>query len=65
MLVRVDASLDEEIREAHAGAKRELIDYINSKTDAGMDHSTLTLGFARRATEYKRGLPSCLGFEAA
>jgi hypothetical protein len=36
MLVRVDARPDEEIWEAPASAKREGIDYISSKTDAGM-----------------------------
>jgi glycogen phosphorylase len=44
----------EEIWDAHLAAKRALIDYINQHTGAGMDLYTLTIGFARRATQYKR-----------
>ncbi len=54
MLVRVHNCPDEEIWEAHMSAKRTLIDYVNEETDAGMDSKILTMGFARRATEYKR-----------
>ncbi|MEW6714865.1 MAG: alpha-glucan family phosphorylase, partial [Nitrospirota bacterium] len=39
---------------AHMEAKKRLIDYVNSISDAGMDYETLTIGFARRATAYKR-----------
>jgi len=53
-LVRVEIIPDEDIWEVHRGAKKTLIDLVNSQTDAGMDYDTLTLGFARRATEYKR-----------
>lgn len=35
-------------------AKETLIDYVNNETDAHMAYDVLTLGFARRATEYKR-----------
>ena len=45
----------EEIWEAHQKVKRELIQYVNRTTDAGMDGDILTIGFARRATPYKRG----------
>lgn len=45
---------DEEIWAAHAESKRKLIDYVNGTTDAEMDHEVLTIGFARRATAYKR-----------
>ncbi len=45
---------DEEISEAHNTAKRNLIDYVNSETDAGLEYDTLTIGFARRVTAYKR-----------
>jgi starch phosphorylase len=45
---------DEEIREAHIQAKRELIHYVNRETNKGMDTDVLTLGFARRAATYKR-----------
>ncbi|UCH01727.1 MAG: alpha-glucan family phosphorylase [Candidatus Bathyarchaeota archaeon] len=54
LLVRVDGIPNEEIWRAHTSAKMELIDYVNSVTGVGMDYETLTLGFARRATAYKR-----------
>jgi starch phosphorylase len=53
-LVRVGGIPDEEIWEKHVGAKQVLIDYVNKETGKGMDYETLTLGFARRATPYKR-----------
>ncbi|MEM2954281.1 MAG: alpha-glucan family phosphorylase, partial [Candidatus Bathyarchaeia archaeon] len=54
LLVRVDIIPDAEIWQAHMEAKKNLIDYVNSATNVDMDYDTLTLGFARRATEYKR-----------
>jgi starch phosphorylase len=54
LLVRVDEIPDEEIWQAHVEAKRVLIDYVNRVTNVGVDYQTLTLGFARRATGYKR-----------
>ncbi len=54
LLVRVDLIPDEEIWQAHKEAKKLLIDYVNRKTNVGMDYDTLTIGFARRATGYKR-----------
>ncbi len=54
LLVRVDTIPDEEIWHAHMDAKRVLIDYINENTNIGMNYDTLTIGFARRATGYKR-----------
>ncbi len=45
----------QEVWEAHQEAKNELIEYVNRKTGVAMDVSVLTIGFARRATEYKRG----------
>jgi starch phosphorylase len=54
LLVRVDGIPDEEIWQAHMEAKKVLIDYVNKVTNIGMDYDTLTLGFARRATGYKR-----------
>ena len=54
LLVRVDIIPDYEIWYAHMEAKKELIDYVNKATGVGMDYDTLTLGFARRATTYKR-----------
>jgi starch phosphorylase len=44
----------QEIWDAHQEAKRILIDYINSTKNRGMDDQTFTIGFARRATGYKR-----------
>lgn len=43
-----------EIWQAHTLAKRELIHYVNRCANIGMDKDFLTLGFARRATAYKR-----------
>lgn len=54
LFVRVNRIPDEELWEAHMAAKRELIDYVNKKTGVNMDYNTLTFGFARRATAYKR-----------
>jgi starch phosphorylase len=45
---------DKEIWNAHVKAKKKLIDYVNSVSDAEMDYETFTIGFARRATAYKR-----------
>jgi starch phosphorylase len=44
----------EEIREAHAAAKRALLQEIQRKTDVEMDEKVFTIGFARRAATYKR-----------
>jgi starch phosphorylase len=44
----------EAIREAHRSAKQELIEYVNHETNGGFDLDVLTVGFARRATSYKR-----------
>jgi starch phosphorylase len=44
----------EEIWQVHREAKRELIGYVNRHTNVGMDVDLLTIGFARRATAYKR-----------
>jgi glycogen phosphorylase len=44
----------DEIWEAHQQSKTKLIDYVNKETNVGMDIQTLTIGFARRATAYKR-----------
>ncbi|MES2703476.1 MAG: alpha-glucan family phosphorylase [Bacteroidota bacterium] len=45
----------QEIWEAHMQAKRQLLDYVNRNTGTRMDENVFTIGFARRATEYKRG----------
>jgi starch phosphorylase len=44
----------QELWETHKKAKMELIEYVNRETNTGMDLDFLTLGFARRATPYKR-----------
>jgi glycogen phosphorylase len=44
----------EEIWQAHTEAKRSLISYANRETNSGFDDDVLTIGFARRATRYKR-----------
>ena len=44
----------EEVWQAHAQAKKSLIQFVNSETNAGMDVDFLTLGFARRSAAYKR-----------
>jgi starch phosphorylase len=54
LLVRVGKIPDPEIWEAHWHAKRDLIDEVNRRTGVGMDYETLTIGFARRMTAYKR-----------
>lgn len=54
LFVRVGRVPDDEIWAAHFEAKKILIDYVNKETGAGMDYDTLTIGFARRATAYKR-----------
>ncbi|MBI3055792.1 MAG: alpha-glucan family phosphorylase [Betaproteobacteria bacterium] len=46
---------NEEVWEAHRRNKRALVEYVNRETDAGFDFDVFTLGFARRATQYKRG----------
>lgn len=43
-----------EVWGAHLAAKRRLLEWVNGKTGAGMDENTLTIGFARRASTYKR-----------
>jgi starch phosphorylase len=40
--------------EAHQEQKRQLLERIHKDTGAGMDEQTLTIGYARRMTAYKR-----------
>ncbi len=54
IFVRVGRIPDNELWEAHMEAKRQLIDYVNRETQAEMNYDTFTIGFARRATAYKR-----------
>jgi starch phosphorylase len=43
-----------EVWQAHCAAKRELVQWVNRETNAGLDVDVLTLGFARRTATYKR-----------
>lgn len=44
----------EEIWETHQKAKQRLLDYVQEKQGVGLDLRVFTIGFARRATAYKR-----------
>jgi starch phosphorylase len=44
----------QEIREAHAASKGILLDEIARRTGQQLDPNVMTIGFARRATPYKR-----------
>jgi len=45
---------EEELWDAHMQAKKSLIDYVNRLTGMNFNYETFTIGFARRATPYKR-----------
>lgn len=45
---------EQEVWEAHASAKKSFIAWLNETYDAGLQDDVFTIGFARRATEYKR-----------
>jgi glycogen phosphorylase len=55
LLVRIDTIPDEEIWDAHCGAKAYLFQYIEEAAGIRLDQELLTIGFARRAAAYKRG----------
>src|SRR5438477_20093 len=44
----------QEIRQAHADAKHVLLDEIKARSGTELDPKVFTIGFARRATPYKR-----------
>jgi glycogen phosphorylase len=44
----------EEVRKAHARAKANLFEEVRKRTGVQLDSGVLTLGFARRASTYKR-----------
>jgi starch phosphorylase len=44
----------DEIRKAHARAKQELLAQVERRTGKHLDPQVMTIGFARRAAEYKR-----------
>jgi starch phosphorylase len=54
IFVRVGRIPNEELWEAHMGAKRLLLDFVEEKTGVQMSPDILTIGSARRATAYKR-----------
>jgi starch phosphorylase len=54
LFVRVDRIPDIEIWNAHTEAKKALFQYVISNTGVRMNPDILTIGFARRATAYKR-----------
>jgi len=54
LLVRVDNIPDEEIWEAHSGAKALLAQYVKESSGVQLDPEILTIGFARRSATYKR-----------
>ncbi len=55
MSLRYAIKIDrEEVWQAHQQNKRLLIEHVNKTCNAGMDNHVMTLGFARRATTYKR-----------
>lgn len=54
LFVRVGRIPDEEIWEAHMDAKKSLMDFVKAETGKEMNPDLFTIGFARRATAYKR-----------
>ena len=54
LLAKVDIIPDCDIWDAHVQQKKQLIEYANIVTNGHLSEDTFTLGFARRATEYKR-----------
>jgi starch phosphorylase len=54
LLVRVDAIPNNELWTAHMKSKQDLLDFVKERVGVRMDVGRLTMGFARRATEYKR-----------
>lgn len=54
LFVRVGRIPDEDIWNAHLEAKKILLDFVRKNTGVDMSPDILTIGFARRATAYKR-----------
>ncbi|MEW6052808.1 MAG: alpha-glucan family phosphorylase [Nitrospirota bacterium] len=54
LFVRVGRVPDDDIWNAHLEAKNILMDYVKKQTGVAMSQDILTIGFARRATAYKR-----------
>ena len=54
LLARADRIPDDAVREAHAEAKRALLERVRGATGQALDPALPVLGFARRMTQYKR-----------
>jgi starch phosphorylase len=54
LLMRAYSIPDVEIAQAHAAAKRTLIERVRTLTGVGLDPKVAIIGFARRMTAYKR-----------
>ena len=54
LLLKMDIFSDDELYQTHQEQKESLINYANLKMDRGLSSDMLTIGFARRAAEYKR-----------
>ncbi len=54
LLVRIDKAPNGEVWAAHMENKKRLLTFVEESTGVRMDESALTIGFARRATGYKR-----------
>ena len=54
LLVRIDLVPNCEIWEAHVENKKNMMTFLKEKTGEDFDQNALTIGFARRATGYKR-----------
>lgn len=54
LLLRVHGIPEPDILEAHARAKRALVEKVRALTGVALDPGVATLGFARRMTAYKR-----------
>ena len=50
----------DEIQQAHAEAKRELLAEVKRRTGVRLDPAAMTLGFARRAADVQAGGPAAL-----
>ena len=54
LMLKLNGISDEELSLAHLSQKKSLLGYANSQTQKAFSTDVLTLGFARRAAEYKR-----------
>jgi starch phosphorylase len=53
-LLEIDKVPDQDLLFARRSQKKFLLDYANSQSQRALANKTLTIGFARRAAEYKR-----------